>query len=180
MNTYSPHINTFKLTGTLIFDPDNVTKKHERQSSWKRSAIVFIKDDDITEYYAWFIRKRYNLDLSTPLRKTHFTIINDRIQDKLLLRNYNMVKKRFNGKKIELEYNPESIKFGRNHIWLDVKCKMGEQIRVEVGLNSKPYFDFHITIGRPHEKQMSHYEIIKDLISGNFLSASNKWVKNNI
>jgi hypothetical protein len=66
----------FELKGKIQFDPVNVTRKHSRQSSWKKTAMIKI-DDDTWSYYAWFIEKRFNLKLNKPLRGTHITIIND-------------------------------------------------------------------------------------------------------
>ena len=49
-----------EIKGILEFDPVNVTKKHLKQSSWKRTAIVKF-NDDISEYYSWFLQKRFDL-----------------------------------------------------------------------------------------------------------------------
>ena len=69
-----------KVKGKIWFDPKNVTRKHNSQADWKRVAMV-IFDDDTTEYYSWFIKKRYNLQLNRPLRGPHVTFINDSVRD---------------------------------------------------------------------------------------------------
>ena len=54
--------NYIKTHGKIIFDPLDLTKKHKNQSDWKRMSIISI-NDDACDYYAWFIKKRYNLVL---------------------------------------------------------------------------------------------------------------------
>ena len=39
------------LMGRIKFEPENRTKKHDEQSSWKRIAMVTI-EGDVTEYYS--------------------------------------------------------------------------------------------------------------------------------
>ena len=60
-------MNKIRLTGKIGFDPQDYTKKHQSQASWKKIAMVFF-DGDIPEYYGWFIERRYNLVLNKPLR----------------------------------------------------------------------------------------------------------------
>ena len=144
-----------KTNGKLIFDPDHKTKKHIKQGSWKRTAIIFIQDD-LSSYYSWFIKKRYNLDLSTPLRGSHLTIINDKIQSNV---KYLTTRNIHKNKIIDIEYSPE-FKTDGSYWWLNAKCPQAENIRTEAGLSSIPYFNFHITIGRPHERQIEHSNYI--------------------
>ena len=49
-----------ELIGKIEFDPVNVTKKHNKQASWKKTAMIKF-DCDIWEYYSWFLKKRFNL-----------------------------------------------------------------------------------------------------------------------
>jgi hypothetical protein len=45
----------------------------------EKMAMILL-DGDVTEYYAWFIQKRYNLILNKPLR-VHISFINDSMRD---------------------------------------------------------------------------------------------------
>ena len=56
----------FSIKGKIVFDPINVTKKHNSQAVWKKVAIVKF-DCDIYAYYSWFLQKRFNLFLNKPL-----------------------------------------------------------------------------------------------------------------
>ena len=68
--------NIIKLTGKILFDPEDVTNKQANQSSWKKVAMVLF-DGDVCEYYAWFIKKRFNLSFIKLLNTAseHFSIL---------------------------------------------------------------------------------------------------------
>jgi len=153
----TPH----KVSGILQFDPRDVTKKHQSQSSWKRTAMVNI-DSDMCEYYSWYVWKRYSIKLSTPLRGCHLTIINDKIEGARRL-DYDWVKSQYNKKKIEIEYGVDPRTDGFRW-WLKANCDEVGEIRKKVGLNIKPFFGLHITIGNTHEKYLQQSEYIKGLV----------------
>jgi hypothetical protein len=148
----------FELTGIIEFDPVNVTKKHEAQSSWKRTAMVKF-DDDIWSYYAWFIEKRFNLKLNKPLRGTHLTIINDKCD----LEVFSQARQVFHGKEIRFQYDPTYIRSNKKgHWWIKVQCEDAISIRTAMGLSPNPYFGFHITIGLATHLQLEHSNYIID------------------
>ena len=70
-------MKTLTMKGVIKFDPQNKTKKHDRQGKWKKIAMVFFYGD-VCEYYSWFINRRFNLLLNKPLRGGHISFINDR------------------------------------------------------------------------------------------------------
>ena len=90
----------FELIGKIEFDPVNVTKKHNKQASWKKTAMVKF-DCDIWEYYSWFLKKRFNLYLNKPLRGTHLTIINDKFDPETEYL-YDQGRQLFHGKEIRI------------------------------------------------------------------------------
>ncbi len=92
-----------KSFGRLEFDPIDKTKKHLNQSSWKKTAMIKL-DCDIHLYYCWFLKKRYNLVLNQPIRESHITIINDKIDSENLVDKYNQTREKWNGQIIEFEY----------------------------------------------------------------------------
>lgn len=143
-----------KIKGILDFEPEDVTKKHLNQSSWKRVAIIKT-DCDLDRYYAWFIKKRFNLDLNKNLRGTHISFISDKM-DKYI---FNQVSSLFNRKEIDFYLETEPRSNGK-HWWLRVYCPDAEIIRSACGLTKEPYFPFHLTIGKANEKNLSHSEYI--------------------
>jgi len=154
-------MENIKIYGKIVFDPKDVTKKHADQASWKRMAMVMISGD-ITEYYAWFLKRRYNIELSKPLRGAHISFINDSIRDiqsglkcneKQAKKAWVKLKKKYDGKKIEIILNISPRSDGY-HWWLNVPNEFRTElhsIRNEVGLG-RPHFGIHMSIGRAEDK----------------------------
>ena len=150
----------FEVIGKIEFDPVNVTKKHDKQSSWKKVAMVRFQDNDDTyAYYSWFLKKRFNLVLNKPIRGTHLTIINDIVDDEL----YMMGRELFHGKEVKIQYDPSDIRSNKKgHWWLKAYCDDAHNIRTVMGLDPKPYFGLHITIGLATHLQLEHSKYITD------------------
>jgi len=152
--------NCIKLSGTILFDPKNITNKQDRQSNWKKVAMVILEsdlnyeDNGISDYYAWFINKRYNLPLQRPLRRAHVTIINDKISE--MNGKWEEVKSMWHGKNIDVILNVDPLlgienrKGNYTDWWLTIPYEYREEfhsIRRELGLCEKPFFGLHMTIG---------------------------------
>jgi hypothetical protein len=151
--------------GILMFDPEDVSKKHSSQSVWKKTAMVMLHDDT-AEYYAWFVRKRYNVILNKPLRGSHVTFINDRESE--TNGKWNSVKERWHGKSISLNLNPD-VRTNAEFWWLRVSYNetlMG--IRAELGLG-EPFFSLHLTIGYPNDKNEHHSRYIHHMLSNGMI-----------
>jgi len=144
----------FKVKGILDFTPEDVTKKHISQSSWKRVAIIKT-NCNISDYYAWFLKTRFNLTLNKPLRGTHVTFISDRVDRDI----FNQACIIFNNKEIEFYYENMPRSNGQ-HWWLRAWSPQAEDIRQSIGLSRVPYFSFHLTIGSANEKNIDHSKYI--------------------
>jgi len=147
-----------KCTGIIEFEPEDKTKKHLNQSSWK-SVVIIKTNDDLCEYYSWFIKKRFNLELNKPLRGSYITFINDRHTD---LPNFNKVKTLFDGKEITFYIDIEPRTNGE-HWWLRVYCSEAEDIRTLCGTTAIPYFQFHLTIGYATGLRLDHSKYILEI-----------------
>jgi hypothetical protein len=171
-------LDKITIDGKIKFEPIDRTRKHREQASWKRIAMV-IFDGDVTDYYAWFIRKRYNLELNKPLRGAHISFINDSIRD--LSQNgkkdITEVDSLWNSSKIKWDNQTVQItlllnpRFKKEYWWfnLDEESKKNlNGIRAELGLG-KPFFDLHMTIGYANEKNSFHNEYIKNGIINGFI-----------
>ena len=161
------------MKGKIQFDIENVTKKHISQSNWKKTAIVTMSGD-ICDYYAWFIKKRFNLILNPPLRGPHITIINDRTSD--MNNKWDEVKSKWAGKEINiyLYISPRTDSNDKNssgHWWLNLPEEYRSElhsIRNELGLG-RPYWGLHLTLGYANEKNMEHSKYIHRLIINNLI-----------
>jgi hypothetical protein len=148
-----------ELIGKIEFDPVNVTKKHNKQASWKKTAMVKF-DCDIWEYYSWFLKKRFNLYLNKPLRGTHLTIINDKFDPETEYL-YDQGRQLFHGKEIRIQYDPTLIRANdKGHWWINAQSDDAKNIRSVMGLTPDPYFGFHITIGLATHLQLEHSKYI--------------------
>ena len=143
-----------KVKGIIDFSPEDVTRKHKNQSSWKRVAMIRT-DCDMDRYYSWFIKKRFNLDLNRNLRGTHVTFISDKIEKNI----FDEASLIFNGKSIDfyIDLEPRS---NAEHWWLRVYSPEAESIREVMGLSREPYYGLHLTLGYANEKNFEHSEYI--------------------
>lgn len=148
----------FEIKGKIEFDPINVSRKHNAQSSWKRTAMVRF-DCEMFLYYAWFLERRFGLKLNQPLRGTHITIISDIIDDNI----YRQARDIFNKSEIKIQYDPTIIRSNGTHWWMKAHCDDGRNIRSAMGLTPDPYFGFHLTIGLANERNLDHSKYIIDV-----------------
>jgi len=157
---------TIKIKGKIKFDPINRTTKHHKQGSWKKLAMV-IFDGDLSEYYAWFLKKRYNLTLNKPLRNSHITFINDRESD--MNGKWGEMKEKYQSKEIEIVLSIDPITHSRSsgHWWLNIpeedRCEL-HNLRGELGL-SRPYWGLHMSLGYANDNNLAHSKYIHKLIS---------------
>ena len=143
-------MNKIKAIGKFLFDPVDLTNKHKKQASWKHIAIINISGE-VSEYYSWFLKKRFNLVLNKPLRGSHISFINDSYFDieKALGTNefgvkyaWEKLKEKYNNKKTEIELNLDFRSNGK-HWWLNVSEESRNflhSIRNEINLNRHSIF----------------------------------------
>lgn len=143
-----------KLKGKIEFSPEDVTRKHKSQSSWKRVAMIRT-DCELDKYYAWFLKKRFNLELNRSLRGCHVSFISDRLEKTV----FDEASSLFNGKEIDFYVDIEPRSNG-THWWLRVYSPDAESIRMALGLSSVPYFGFHLTLGHANERNLEHSKYI--------------------
>lgn len=138
---------TLKIKGKVIFDPPDKTKKHKNQGTWKKVAYLDITGD-VCEYYCWHMKKRFNLILNRPLRRAHITFINDHSREIGGDKPWNELKKKWNGKviEVELDLQPKTDDINWWFTVVEASRKPLHDIRQEVGLG-RPYWGLHMTIG---------------------------------
>lgn len=166
-----------QYTGKILFEPINLTKKHNNQAEWKRTAMVVL-EGDICEYYQWFLKKRFNLILNKPLRSAHVTFINDNFyrDTKFELSNddkeklWTEVKSKWDGKTIEIILNVDYHTNGE-HVWQIIphEYRLGlQEIRNELGLD-KPWAGMHMTVGYVTERNSEQLKYIRTLYKKNLI-----------
>ena len=167
------------IYGTIGFEPEDKTNKHKNQASWKKIAMVFI-DGDISEYYAWFLQRRYSITLNKPLRGAHISFINDSMRDLTqngtiseedVLKSWEACKQKWDGKQIEivLDLNPKT---DDRSWWLNIphdERELLHEIRAEIGLG-RPHFGLHMSLGYANEKNIIQSTYIHDCIKKGFIT----------
>lgn len=163
--------NSIKVKGIITANPENLTKKHEDQSSWKRVAFIDFGITDICKYYAWFLKKKYNLDLQRGIRNPHVTIVNDKVENFSGLdlnekeSNWNNFCEKYNG--MEMTINLDVFTKGNaRHYWLNVSEDSRREIMVmrnELGLD-RPFSGLHMTIGRVKDLDLKYSDYILSLL----------------
>jgi hypothetical protein len=129
--------------------------------------VVF--NGDLSNYYAWFIKKRFNLVLNPPLRGAHISFINDREGD--MNGKWEEVKKRWHKKKIKVVLDIRPHSSTKSHWWLIIPHDKRDElhsIRAELGLG-RPYYGLHMTIGHANEKNIDHSKYIINLIDKGYI-----------
>jgi hypothetical protein len=167
-------MDRIKLIGKIGFEPEDKTKKHLNQASWKKIAMVMV-DGEICEYYAWFIKRRYNLTLNKPLRGAHISFINDSMNDltqngkksvEEALNAWEITKQKWHCKEIPIVVNLDPRTNG-THWWFNIpheERSLLQSIRTELGLG-KPFFGIHLSIGTPRgDLQLEHSNYIHSLL----------------
>lgn len=139
-----------QVQATLNFYPEEKTRKHIAQGAWKRHALIET-NCDIELYYAWFLKKRFNLKLNKTLRGTHISFIADRCESK----NWEEVAKKYHGKSITFYHELEPRTQGE-HWWLRVYSPHAGDIREELGLSREPFHPLHLTLGYATIKNIEH------------------------
>lgn len=171
--------NLLYLSGKIQFEPEDKTRKHLNQASWKKIAMVMV-DGEICEYYSWFIKRRYSLTLNKPLRGAHITFINDSMKDltqngqksvQEALNAWDITKQKWHGKTIPIVIDLDPRTNG-THWWFNIPHEerdLLQSIRNELGLG-KPFFGIHMSIGYARPGTMEeHSEYLHNLIKKGYI-----------
>jgi len=190
--------NGISHRGRIIFDPKDRTKKHKFQSSWKKIAMVEL-DGDICEYYAWFIKKRFNITHNPPHRGPHISFINDHVRDlnggfynpndcgseKERHAMWERLKKKYHKTEIDITIS-NAIQSNGEHWWLRVEHEHRhglQAIRDEIGLpipnlgknkdgSLKP-LGIHLTIGYAVDGRVNDEEFIEGVQKAGRMNLTN-------
>ena len=145
-------------------------------------------EDDSASLYAWFLKRRFNIEVNPPQRGAHVTFINDSMRDlsqkgklsqKEINDNWEQVKKKWDGKIIKIVHllDPRT---DDNHWWLNIPQEEREElhaIRAELGLG-RPFWGLHMTIGIIHPHFLEHSAYIhKTLTEENVNAVSEHYAK---
>lgn len=145
-----------KGKGFYNFDPLPLTGNATKL--FKPGWMIITVPDDISNYYSWFIRRRYGLKLMPPAWGPHISIIRGE-GTKLDAINWLLFKQKYHEKKVEFDYDID-VRTNGEHWWLKIYNDEIKDIREEMGLKRDPFWNLHLTIGSPVPVQMEHSEYL--------------------
>ena len=163
------YMEVFKIKGKVKTEVEKLTNK-QKDSPYYYSMVEF--NCDISNYYSWFLKKRFNLELIKPLRGTHVSFIYEKLSKKKIEQL-----SLFEDKLINVYYDT-LIRSNGSHWWLRAYSPEIESIRMALGLTPQPHFAFHITIGKVNEKNLEHSQYIFETIKKFNLLPNVQRVKN--
>lgn len=132
-----------KCNGKFIFSPSRPGLKKLHRSF--DNGIILKVDNGISEYYSWWLHRKYGIEVSKPAWGTHITVVSDkdRVKD---VGAFERLKKVFNGKILPVAHDVYLKKQWQFWVLDVIPTKEMIEVRRELGL--KENFPFHITIGR--------------------------------
>jgi len=139
----------------IEFDPKPLSGNSD--SMFKPWWMIATIDGELTEYYAWFIKKRTGLLIQRPAWGAHISVIRG---EKPIGEQeaWDSVKAKYQNSEVTMFYDP-NIRTNGDHWWMRAHCNDFFDIREELNLPKFSSLSFHLTIGRPipRHKEMSDY-----------------------
>lgn len=132
-----------KCNGKFIFSPTRPGLKKLHRSFDR--AVILKLDNGVVEYYAWWLRRKYGIQVSLPAWGAHITVVSDkdRVKDGIA---FEALKKRFEGKILNVSHDVYLKK--KWQFWVLDVTPTEEMLKVRRDLGLNEDFPFHITIGR--------------------------------
>ena len=121
--------------------------------------IMYVEtSNDILEYYLWFIRREYWIDLGTPMRGAHVTIASKEWHGV----DWKIAKRLYDGKMVDMEYSPDIVRGGYTKgfimFYLKVRSQDIEDIKKELGIiDGERYRGLHLTVANSKNRPVKEY-----------------------
>ncbi|NJK77220.1 MAG: hypothetical protein HC942_28845 [Microcoleus sp. SU_5_6] len=119
--------------GTLKYFP---LKGESNDAGW----LILECDRDLSLYYCWFVQKHLGLRLQHPKFGSHISVVRGEVVKNICRWNA------YQSQTIDFYYSNE-IKTNIRYWWLTVCSPCLMSVRQELGLDVRPEYDFHVTIG---------------------------------
>ncbi len=155
-------MGTVRVTGRMVFDPRHVSRKHEKQASWKATAVLQLPGEDHL-FYSWLVRRRYGLELNRPARGSHVTFVNDR-SSSMRLGAWDWARNDLNGTEASVTLSTD-LRTNGKHWWLPViESTELSAVRRWLGLAPVPFWPMHMTVGHANERNIEHSEHLHGML----------------
>lgn len=143
-------LKLIKSYGTITFDPEPI--KDPTGKMFKPWWMIIKVECDITQFYSWWLEKRYGIKLQRPAWGAHISVIRNEMSEV-----WDVFKNKLDGGLLNFEYDPIPKSNGQ-HWWLKVFSDDIYKIRNDMGYGEME-FSPHLTIGTPTPKtlEQSYY-----------------------
>ena len=98
-------------------------------------------DPEIVEYYKWWVKRAHQIHLHRPLFGAHVSVMRGEQPS----RGHELWGSH-QDLSVEIKYG-HAITHAHGYWFLPVECEALEQLRLSFGLEARPQFGFHLTIG---------------------------------
>lgn len=141
-----------KSHGTIVFDP--IPIRGNVNKLFKPYWAIIIVNDDVDDYYRWFLKKRFNLILSAPAWGPHITIADGQKAD-----NWQEMKMNYDNMLVGFEHSIFS-RSNSEHWWLKVNCPIADEFRGKLKVKKNLHYSYHLTLGTPIPRHIEHSRYI--------------------
>ena len=124
-------------------------------TNWAYLAV----DNDILHYYQWLLKRRFHgrLLLHFPKAGAHISVVRGAEIDPITPEYRESAWGRHHDEELEFWYDPTVIGFNKEFFWINTICHPLSGIRTELGLNPRPRYDYHLTIGKIYPEERENF-----------------------
>jgi len=141
--------------GKYAFDPLALTKSADLFKPW---WVIIQLSDDTSDYYRWFVEKRYGLKLQRPAWGSHISVIRG---EETTQEKWNSYKKEYDGKPVKFTHQSELRSNGK-HWWIRIISEEAKDLRENMGYPRDGLWGLHLTIGMPIPRfEQQSYDILR-------------------
>jgi len=159
-------IKEYYTEGVLTFNPKAIRDPSGKM--FKPWWVIVKVNDDIVEFYSWFLEREFGIKLQRPAFGAHVSLI--RGEKPTNEKKWEDAQKKWEGTQLKLKYWSPPRTNGK-HWWLRLSDESElENIREEIGYSKKGMWILHLTIGMPNPKYLDQSYYIWSLYKQNLLN----------
>lgn len=161
-------VQEFSTYGRIKFDPKAINDPSGKMfKPWW--IVVILDDNDIVDYYNWFMYKEFGLKLQRPAFGPHVSLVRGEEIDK---ERWEAGKERWDGHEVKITYWSPARTNGR-HWWLRLSDEEELlDIREDIGYSRYGAWILHLTLGMPVPKYIGQSYYIWELYKKDLLNYS--------
>ena len=154
-------METLKVNGYIKINPQSSRSYLHNPNRW---MLFMFGNKEWFKYYHWLIQRRFGVTLNQPENPPHITLITG---EDINSETWNFACKWVKSNTFkDVELLIQHLNTNGKYWWIPVRSSSFENFRTRLGLNARPYWNFHFTIGRASNKHLNQsnyaYQILKN------------------